>query len=170
MRQELAARGQIVLTGDDFHFSRLILGGDPGAGHATPPPILGQGALGRLKFSLGDFSHALLGVFDGIAEPASVALNLLAQGDGEGYREVMDPCEELGRWLFQEPTRHYKAGLAFLAWLNGLQENFQLVNHEERTRDRQHYLRTAELAARAGAIADASLAAERLEAFASGSS
>ena len=67
------------------------------------------------------------------------------------------------RWIFREPTSRYKAGLAFVSWLNGLQENFMLVNREERLRDREHFLRCAELAAAAGVLVDAELARARLE-------
>ena len=37
-----------------------------------------------------------------------------------------------------------------------------LVDHEERTQDREHYPRVTELVARAGALRDAGLAAGRL--------
>jgi hypothetical protein len=111
---------------------------------------------------LGDFSHGLLGIFDAIAEPASLALEFLARGDETRYRSLMEPCELLSRHLFQAPTRHYKAGLALLSWLNGLQPNPMLAQHEERARDREHYLTAVELASRAGVLRDADLAAERL--------
>ncbi len=133
-REALAQHDQIVLTGDDLHFARLILDG----------------------------SHAVLGVLDAIAAPAAHALQLLDDGDDQGYLAAMQPCEALGQHLFAPPTRHYKAGLAFLAWLNGLQGNFLLVNHEQRTRDVAHYIKAAELAHAAGAIADRAIAADRL--------
>ncbi len=166
-RRELLPRGQIVLTGDDFHFGRMILGGDahvPGA-PAVVPPVTGETTIQGQRVALGDFSHALLGILDAIAAPTALALQRLRQGDAQGFLAVMDPCEELGRHVFGAPTRHYKAGLAFLAWLNGLQDDFTLVNHEERARDRAHYLRAAELAGHAGAIADAPTFATRLAAF-----
>ena len=158
LRAELLPRDQFILTGDDFHFADLILGGD---GTGVPPTQRHVGA-GSRRVPVGEFSHALLGILDGVAEPASLALEFLARGDARTYLEVMRPCEELGRWLFQEPTQHYKAGLAFLSWLNGLQSNAMLANHEERARDREHYVRAVELASAAGALQDAALAAERL--------
>ena len=133
VREELAPRGQLVLTGDDFHFDELILEG----------------------------SHALLGALDGIAEPAGLALRFLARGDTARYRELMEPCVKLARWVFRRPTPHYKAGLAFLAWLNGRQENFLLANREERGHDRRYYEQVTELAAAAGALSDGELARER---------
>ncbi len=171
VRQELLQRDQIVLTGDDFHFARLIHGSGSNVPeiqrHTTSrstavPEIQRHTTIGNRTVALGDFSHALLGILDGIAVPAGLALQFLARGDSARYMEIMAPCEELGRHVFSEPTAHYKTGLAFLAWLNGLQENLMLVNHEERCRDVEHLLRTAALAAAAGALRDAALAAQRL--------
>jgi len=138
IRRALAPHGQLVLTGDDLHFADLIAGDEQGS------------------------SHALLGILDAVARPASLALRFLAHGRRDRFLELMRPCEELGRHVFSAPTRHYKAGLALLSWLNGLQENPMLPNHAERTRDRDHYARCAELASRAGAIEDAKRAANRL--------
>ena len=144
IRRSLAPDGQVVFTGDDFHFGQLIAGDSHG------------------------HSHALLGILDAVARPASLALRFLAHGDRERYAELMTPCEALGLRVFGEPTQHYKAGLAFLAWLNGLQPNPMLPNHLERERDRAHYLACVELANAAGVIEDAELAARRLGALAEG--
>jgi len=153
LRRDLAARDQVLLTGDDLHFRDLIRGAGPIERHTT---------IGGRRVALGDFSHALLGLFDAIAEPAALALGFLAHGDAGRYEELMSPCEELGRWLFRAPVMHYKAGLAFIAWLNGLQQNPMLFAREERGRDRAHLLRAAELAAAAGCLSDPILAARRL--------
>ena len=163
LRRELLTRDQILLTGDDFHFARLIRGGDPGVDEPAAGAVDRWTVVGDHRVALGDFSHALLGIFDGVAKPAGLALELLSRGDTQSFLDVLLPCEELGRWLFREPTRHYKAGLAFLSWLNGLQENFMLVNREERARDVEHYVRAAQLASAAGVIENADLAAGRLE-------
>ncbi len=152
-RALLARNNQVVFTGDDFNFSALI----GGKGEVERSVSFGSHDL-----SMGAFSHALLGVFDGIAVPASLALQWLAHGDLERYHAIMDPCEDLGRWIFSAPTQYYKAGLAFLSWLNGHQDQFMLVNRAERARSYADYLRTAELASACGAIEDATLAAERL--------
>lgn len=153
VRRELLARDQIVLTGDDFHFGRLILGGDAEADAPTAtPPIERWTQFGRHRVALGDFSHALLGVFDGIAAPASLALQALAQGDAATFLELMTPCEALGQHLFEPPTQHYKAGLAMLAWLRGEQQNAMLLNREDLARDAAHYRRAAELALACGAV------------------
>jgi hypothetical protein len=162
IRRDLLTRRQFVMTGDDFHFARLILGGDTEHDPDRVPAPRTIDSLAGRPLPLGDFSHALLGVLDGIARPASVALRFLAHGDADRYLRLMAPCERLGRAVFERPTAHYKAGLAFLSWLNGRQDRLLLANHAEQSRTTEHYLRVAELAAQAGAIDDAKLAAERL--------
>ncbi|MFT7670254.1 MAG: hypothetical protein ACI8X5_002962 [Planctomycetota bacterium] len=152
LRRELLTRDQIMLTGDDFNFGELMVGGTGDR----------QTELAGRSVPLGDFSHGLLGIFDAIFEPASCALRFLAHGNEAKFTELMTPCEVLGRHLFENPTRHYKAGLAFLSYLNGAQTNPMLVQHEERARDIQHYFEAARLASLAGGIKDATLAASRL--------
>ena len=82
----------------------------------------------------------------------------------------MAPCEALGQLVFEAPTQHYKVGLAFLAWLNGAQDTFLLVNHEQRARSVQHLCEVAAAASTAGAIANAEVAARRLAQFVGASS
>jgi hypothetical protein len=155
VRRALSPRGQIVLTGDDLHFADLIAGPD-GAEPTTWTEIGGR------PTALGDFSHALLGIFDGIAAPAGLALRLLATGEREAYDEIMTACEALGRIVFEPPVHAYKTGLAFLAWLNGHQPNRLLANHRHLERPPGHLWRVARAAAAAGAITDAGKAAARL--------
>lgn len=143
-RERVAQDGQIILTGDDFNFATLI------RGDGLAPS--GEITIGSRRVPIGGFSHALLGVFDGIAEPASYALERLAAGDIAEYDHVMAPCEALGRKIFEAPTQHYKAGLAFLAWLGGFQDNPMLVNHEEQTRSLDHYQEVARLAVEAAVL------------------
>ncbi len=160
LRRDLLQRDQIMLTGDDFHFGRLIAGEAEG--------IMPEERMiefdGRLV-PIGDFSHALLGIFDAIAVPAALALRRLTGGDRTGYDAIMDPCERLGQRIFEAPTHQYKVGLAFLAWLNGRQSNPMLVNHLETARDATHLGDVVRLASESGAIEDAELAAARLEAW-----
>ncbi len=163
VRRRIAERQQVVFTGDDFNFARLILGGDPSAPPQTTPTLDGSTDFGGRPLPTGAFSHALLGIFVGIAEPAGLALKLLAHGEVERYMDIMRPCEGLGRLVFEAPTSHYKAGLAFISWLNGWQENTMLVNREELARSAEHYWRVARGAARAGALIDAEMAAARLQ-------
>ena len=120
--------------------------------------------------ALGDFSHALLGVFDAIAEPASLALQALAQGDAGRFGLLMAPCETLGQHVFRAPTQHYKAGLALLSWLNGRQDNAMLINREDLARDRAHLLCCIELAQACGALGRSPATVERIAAFRRGES
>lgn len=156
VRNELAPRGQVILTGDDFNFASLIEG--TGETHRWD-------TMGSLDLAIGPFSHALLGILDGIAEPAGVALRLLDRGDTEAFRAIMDPCEALSRVIFEAPTQAYKVGLAFLAWINGHQDTFMLVNHAETLRSKEHLWRVVELAARSGAITNAERATQRANTF-----
>ncbi|MFG0259968.1 MAG: DUF993 family protein, partial [Phycisphaerales bacterium JB041] len=154
VRRELSPRGQIMLTGDDFHFGSLM------EGEATGTTLID----GRTA-AVGDLSHGLLGVFDGIAVPASRALAALGAGELGTYREIMRRCEAFGRVVFEAPTQHYKVGLAFMAFLNGHQPNAMLVNHAERCRSTEHLCRVVRAAAACGAMADPAGARERLEAW-----
>lgn len=160
IRRHLAGNQQILLTGDDFHFAELIAGAGGSVGVSN-----GSVAIGARQVPVGEFSHALLGIFDGISLPAALALRRLAEGCVEDYFAIMSAAEQLSRVVFEAPTTYYKSGLAFLAWLNGQQENFMLVNHEQRMRDPAYFVRVAELASRSGVLVDARLAADRLGGF-----
>jgi hypothetical protein len=153
LRRRLITSDQIVLTGDDLHFADLIAGNEPQQRWTD---------IGGRPVAIGDFSHALLGILDAIAVPAGMALRFLARGRIGEYSTLMKPCERLSRIIFEPPAQHYKAGLAFLAWLNGLQDNHLLINQEETARDARHLLRVARAAAEAGALQSASTAGERL--------
>lgn len=156
LRREMAGRGQVMLTGDDHNFAELIAG---------QGPVRHRRAIAGLDLPLGDFSHALLGVFDAVHEPAGLGLRALACGDLGLYEQCMRPCELLGQVLFEEPVSAYKSGLAFLAWLSGAQETFALVDDAQYLRSVPHLLRVVELASQAGVFHDAAAAALRLEAF-----
>jgi len=160
IRRHLAGNRQILLTGDDFHFAELIAGVAETAGVPS-----GEVSIGERQVPTGEFSHALLGIFDGISLPASVALRRLAEGKVADYSAIMLLSERLSRVVFEAPTTYYKSGLAFLAWLNGQQDNCMLANHEQRMRDPSYYVRVAELASSAGVLEDAQLAADRLGDF-----
>ncbi|MFF4970298.1 dihydrodipicolinate synthase family protein, partial [Streptomyces sp. NPDC001037] len=93
-------RGVRCYTGDDFNYPELIAGDDQG------------------------FSHALLGVFDPLGPLAAEAVRVLDTGDTAGFRALLDPTVPLSRHLFRAPTRFYKTGVVFLAWLAGHQDHF----------------------------------------------
>jgi hypothetical protein len=157
-RRRLLASEQIVLTGDDFHFARLIVG------DGTRPQRTTR--IGELDVALGDFSHALLGVVDAIHAPLAAALDALAAQDPARALRILEPCEVLGQHVFAEPTMDYKAGLAFLAWLNGIADGFALPKGAHHRRDRDHLLRAAALAQAAGVVVERRVFAERLARFA----
>ena len=140
MRRRLPP-GVLMFTGDDFNYDTLIAG--DGTRH----------------------SHALLGIFDPIAPVAAAALARLAAGDAEGYRQTIAPTIPLSREIFRAPTRHYKAGVIFLAWLNGHQHHFVAAGGLQSARSVPHYARIFELADRSGVLTDPGLAAARMRAF-----
>src|SRR5450755_3287560 len=120
--------GVRLYTGDDFNYAQLIKG--DAHGH----------------------SDALLGAFAAIAAPAAEALQALDRGDAARYDAVMGPTVPLSRTIFEEPTSSYKAGIAFLAWLNGHQPQFAMLADFQRRRTAGHLVRVFELAAAAGAL------------------
>jgi hypothetical protein len=130
--------GVRLYTGDDFHFAELIRG--DATGH----------------------SDALLGAFAAITAPAGAALHALDAGDLAGYDAAIGPAIPLSRAIFEPPTFHYKAGVAFLAWLNGFQPQFTMLDGLHRQRPAEHLIRVFELAARARALADPTLAVGRM--------
>ena len=137
LRRRLPA-GVRLYTGDDFNYAALIRGDADGS-----------------------HSDALLGAFAAITAPAAAALAALDRGDLAGYDAAMEPTVPLSRAIFEPPTHHYKAGVAFLAWLNGLQPQFTMLGGLERARPAAHLIRLFELAAAAGALTQPELAAER---------
>ncbi|MER6028297.1 dihydrodipicolinate synthase family protein [Streptomyces sp. NPDC001851] len=132
-------RGVRCYTGDDFHYPELIAGDDQG------------------------FSHALLGVFDPLGPLAAQAVRGLDTGDTAGFRALLDPTVELSRHLFQAPTRFYKTGVVFLAWLAGHQSHFTMVGGLHSARSLPHLTRAYELADGLGLFPDPELAEERMK-------
>jgi hypothetical protein len=140
LRRRLPA-GIRLYTGDDFGYAELIKGDE--AGH----------------------SDALLGAFAAVTAPAAAALHALDAGDLDGYDTAIGPTVPLSRLIFEEPTYYYKAGVAFLAWLNGFQPRFSMLDGLERRRPASHLIKVFELAAAAGALTDPDLAVSRMAAF-----
>ena len=137
MRRQLPP-GVPMLTGDDFNFAELIAGDDEG------------------------HSDALLGIFDAIAPAASAALSRLAAGDKAAFHEILAPTVPLSRLIFAAPTRFYKTGVVFLAWLNGHQDHFTMVGGQESARSMLHLAEVFRLADQAGLFRDPPRAAERM--------
>jgi hypothetical protein len=134
-------RGVAMYTGDDFNYPALIAG--DGERH----------------------SEALLGIFDPIAPVAAAALARLGAGDRAGYDALLAPTVPLSRKIFEAPTRHYKSGVVFLAWLNGFQSHFVMVGGAQSARGISHYADIFRLADAAGLLRDPAVAAARMRAF-----
>ncbi|MDX8490669.1 dihydrodipicolinate synthase family protein [Mesorhizobium sp. VK22B] len=133
--------GVLMFTGDDFNYPELIAG--DGRRH----------------------SHALLGIFDAIAPAANAALARLGAGDRAGYDALMAPTVPLSRKIFEAPTEYYKAGIVFMAWLNGHQNHFTMVGGMQSARGICHYADVFRLADQAGLLADPELAVARMKSF-----
>ncbi|HTQ00843.1 MAG TPA: dihydrodipicolinate synthase family protein [Casimicrobiaceae bacterium] len=137
MRRRLP-RGVRMYTGDDFNYADLIAGDETG------------------------HSDALLGIFDAIAPAASAALGALAAGDLARFHAILGPTMPLSRHIFAAPTRFYKTGVVFLAWLNGHQSHFTMVGGQQSARSLPHLIELFRLADAAGVLADPPLAAARM--------
>jgi hypothetical protein len=138
MRRKLP-EGVRMYTGDDFNFAELIEG--DAQGH----------------------SDALLGIFDAIAPAASQALSFLSEQDKTRYHEALAPTVPLSRHIFGAPTRFYKTGVVFMAWLNGYQEHFVMVGGQQSARNIQHFAELFRLADAAGLLQDPALACNRMK-------
>jgi hypothetical protein len=137
MRRRLA-KGVRMYTGDDFNYAELIAGDDKG------------------------YSDALLGIFDAIAPAASAALSALAAGDRARFDAVLEPTVPLSRHIFKAPTRFYKTGVVFMAYLNGLQDHFVMVGGQQSARSLPHLAELFRLADRAGLLRNPQLAIKRM--------
>jgi hypothetical protein len=137
MRRRLPP-GVRMYTGDDFNYAELIAGDERG------------------------YSDALLGIFDAIAPAASMALSRLTAGDKVGFDKLLEPTVPLSRHIFQAPTRFYKTGIVFLAYLNGLQNHFHMIGGQQSARSLVHLAELFRLADEARVLRNPELAAERV--------
>jgi len=138
MRRRLAP-GVRMYTGDDFNYQELIAGDEHG------------------------HSDALLGIFDAIAPLAAAALARLGAGDEEGFRAILAPTVPLSRHIFKAPTRFYKTGIVFLAYLNGFQDHFVMLGGQQGARSLVHLAELFRLADAAGALRDPDTATLRMK-------
>ncbi len=143
--REIALRRRLpegvrMYTGDDFDYAELIAG--DARGH----------------------SDALLGIFDAIAPAAAAALGALARGGDHEFHAILAPTVKLSRHIFKAPTRFYKTGIVFMAYLNGHQRHFTMVGGQQSARSLPHLAELFRLADAAGLLADPDLAASRMRA------
>ena len=66
------------------------------------------------------------------------------------------------RHIFKAPTRFYKTGVVFLAYLNGLQDHFVMVGGQQSARSLVHLAELFRLADAARVLRDPDLAAHRM--------
>ncbi len=137
MRRRLP-RGVGMYTGDDFSYAELIAG--DAEGH----------------------SDALLGIFDAIAPAAAAALGSLQRNDLDTFHGILAPTVPLSRHIFQAPTRFYKTGVVFMAYLNGHQNHFVMVGGQQSARSLPHLAELFRLADQAGLLADPERACARM--------
>ena len=71
----------------------------------------------------------------------------------------------LSRKIFEAPTRYYKAGIVFLAWLNGHQRHFTMVGGMQSARGLLHYTEVFRLADQARLLRNPDLAVHRMAAL-----
>jgi hypothetical protein len=138
MRRRLP-RGVRMYTGDDFSYAELIAGDEQG------------------------HSDALLGIFDAIAPAAAAALGSLQRNDLSTFHDILAPTVPLSRWIFRAPTRFYKTGVVFMAYLNGHQDHFTMVGGQQSARSLPHLAELFRLADTAGLLADPDDAAARMK-------
>ena len=143
MRRRLPP-GVRMFTGDDFNYAELIAG--DGFGNDI---VNGQ-------------SDALLGIFDAIAPAASSALTALAEGKLDTFHDILGPTVPLSRHIFMAPTRYYKTGVVFMAWLNGHQSHFSMIGGQQSTRSAQHLAELFRLADEANLLEHPELAVHRM--------
>lgn len=151
MRRRLPVTGGVdglgvrMYTGDDFNYAELIAGDGFGS-QATHSQ-----------------SDALLGIFDAIAPAASAALGELAQGNLARFHAILGPTVPLSRHIFAAPTRYYKTGVVFMAWLNGHQSHFSMVGGQQSTRSLPHLCELFRLADVANLLEQPDLAVHRMK-------
>jgi hypothetical protein len=144
MRRRLPA-GVRMYTGDDFNYPELIAGDDSGAEPTHR------------------HSDALLGIFDAIAPAASAALGQLAQGNVDRFHAILGPTVAVSQHIFAAPTRFYKTGVVFMAWLNGHQSHFTMVGGQQSTRSLVHLAELFRLADTANLLQHPELAVRRMK-------
>ena len=126
--RRLLPQGVRMYTGDDFNYAELIAGDEQG------------------------YSDALLGIFDAIAPAAAAALGALARGETATFHDLLRPTVPLSRHIFRVPTRFYKTGVVFMAYLAGLQNHFTMVGGQESARSTLHLAELFRLADQAGLL------------------
>ncbi|MGP5929823.1 DUF993 family protein [Corynebacterium glyciniphilum] len=130
-----------LYTGDDYNYVDLIAG--DGDSH----------------------SDALLGAFAAVPRFASAAFAALDHGDADEFRRILGPTQDLSRTVFEAPTPYYKVGVAWLAFLEGWQSHFKMIDGFETGRSIEHLGNLLEQAAALGLFTDPEQTASRANAY-----
>ncbi len=138
MRRRLPVNVKMY-TGDDFNYPELIAGDEFG------------------------YSHALLGIFDAIAPAASSALLHLANGNKDKFFKILNPTIPLSRRIFSAPTKFYKTGVVFMAYLNGHQNHMTMLAGHQSMRPLSYFIDIFKLADQAGLLNDPDMAISRMK-------
>jgi hypothetical protein len=136
--RRLLPRDVRMYSGDDFNYPEMIAGDEHG------------------------HSDALLGILDVIAPAAAAGLGSLRRNDLSDFYDILGPTLPLSRHIFRSPTRFYKTGVVFMAWLNGHQDHFVMVGGQQSARSLLHFAELFRLADRAGLLRDPDLACGRM--------
>ena len=139
MRRQLA-KGVRMYTGDDFNYAELIAGDDAGL-QRRPARHLRRhraGGLGRARRA--------------------------CRRRPQAFDAILEPTVPLSRHIFKAPTRFYKTGVVFMAYLNGLQDHFVMVGGQQSARSIVHLAELFRLADRAGLLRKPDLARSRMQA------
>lgn len=137
--RRLLPDGVRMYTGDDFNYPELIEGDEQG------------------------YSHALLGIFDPLAPAAAYAVDELGKGNTAAFRAMLDPTVPLARRIFRAPTRFYKTGVVFMAWLNGFQDHFIMLGGAQSARPLPDFVEIFKMADACGLLRDPDLAVARMK-------
>lgn len=130
-----------LFTGDDFNYVDMIAGD-------------GQA-----------YSHALLGAFAYLAPIAAEAFTHLDAGDERGFRNILGPTQKLSRLVFENPTPHYKVGVAWLSYLSGAQSHFRMLDGFESNRNLTHLAAILKEAGTLGLFPDPEFTRQRAHTF-----
>lgn len=137
LRRRLPA-GVKMYTGDDFNYPELIEGDDQG------------------------FSHVCWGSSTRWPPPPPMPSTDWPKGTGQ-VSAPPDPTVPLARTIFRAPTRYYKTGVVFLAWLNGFQDHFIMLNGHHAMRPLPYFTEIFRLADGCGLLRDPELAIRRMK-------
>ena len=140
MRRRLPA-GVRMYTGDDFNYAELIAGdgfGERAARTARATRCSASSTPSR--------------------RPPAPRSASWRRATSRRFHAILGPTVPLSRHIFAAPTRFYKTGVVFMAWLNGHQNHFTMVGGQQSTRSLPHFAELFRLADAANLLEQPELA------------